>query len=97
MNNSDLNYEAQKEFDSLINLFNSGTSVYNESEHKLDENQKIVNNNYNSECYPINFGGAYYDSEKEKLVYELTKETNTNQLENFVTSKNIIFKKLIIH
>lgn len=94
MDNQDLNYEAQKEFNSLISLFNTSTSVYNESDHRLDENQKIVNNNYNSERYPVNFGGAYYDNEKDKLVYELTKETNTNQLENFVTSRNVIFQEV---
>lgn len=94
MNTLDLNYEAQKEFDSLLNLFRSSSPAYGKTNLKLDKNYPIVKNNYNSECYPTNFGGAYYDREKEKLVFELTKETNTNQLEDFITSKNIIFHEV---
>ena len=83
----DKNYQAHIEFNNLISIFKSAKK---DNDNLFDEksNVHLLNNKYNNDVYPENYGGAFYDSKSEKLNICLTSKSLDYQ--NSITNKDIV-------
>lgn len=87
--------KAREQFQSLMSSFNSNNSKQEELKTKTTK-ANILSNNYNTEMYDINYSGAYYDNEKDKLIVLMDSKTNYNVCEDILSSNVIEYKQNIL-
>ena len=78
----DNNFLAHKEYNKLIKLF-----------EKKKDDVKVISNSYNDELYPVNYGGAFYDSELQKLIIYATDESFVEKYKGLIDSSIAVFKE----
>lgn len=81
--------KAREQFQSLMSSFNSKQEELKARSTKAS----MLSNNYNTEMYDINYSGAYFDKEKDKLVILMDNKTDYNVCEDILSSDVIEYKQ----